>query len=75
METIVVEEGFVWLKVDVCASLILCRGCCVLNQNTLLELGCPYHSITIRTHLKMGAKEVNRLDTNTIHAHRLLESL
>ena len=47
METVVVEKALVWLKEDVCASLVLCWFGRVLYEYALLKLGCPNHSVTI----------------------------
>ena len=69
------EQGGIGFEEDVCAVLVLSGFGSIANEDALLEDGLPDLSVAIGVRLEMTAQRIHRLQTYTIQANTLLESL
>ena len=75
MESIVLKQRSIWLKIYVRTRFVLRRLGSITHKFAIFKLRGAHIALTIAPYLKLGGKEVHSLDTYAIHAHRLLESL
>ena len=74
-ELIVLEQGGVGFEEYVCTVLVLSGFGGVAHEDALLEDGLPDLSVAIGMRLEMAAQCIHRLQTYTVQANTLLESL
>ena len=72
---IVLKQRVVGLEHDIGARLVIRGLSNVALEDTTLEDHLAYLSVTIAMGFEMGTQEVDSLDTDTIHSHRLLKGL
>ena len=75
MELVVLKKGVVGFEENIGAALVLSRLGGVAHQLTALKFCRAHLAVAIGSHLEMRTEEVDGLDANTVHAHRLLEGL